>query len=108
VLQLRLEDHAMKQMVDSMVSVCLNTDNRLVSNTTMSKEIAMAVRAFGLSAKQLRDIVVCGIKRSFFAGPYVDATTLCADLYLLACRCLIASPSVICPFWCERIRELTI
>ena len=38
--------------------VCLNTDNRLVSNTNMVKELRMAVNTFGLSPKQLREIVI--------------------------------------------------
>ena len=69
---LKLEEHPFKRMVDSMCAVSINTDNRLVSNTTVSNEIALAVRTFGLSAKQLRDIVLSGMKRSFFPGPYPD------------------------------------
>jgi len=67
---LQLKDHALKKMLEHGVSVTLNTDNRLVSDTTVSLELRKAVDTFDLTPKQLREIVVCGFKRSFFAGPY--------------------------------------
>jgi adenosine deaminase len=69
---LALKDHALRRMVGSRLSVCLNTDNRLVSNTNMVKELRLAVRTFGLSPKQLREIVITGFKRSFYHGPYTE------------------------------------
>lgn len=49
----------------------LNTDNRLVSNTSMPKELAIAASTFDLTPKQMKDIVLGGFKRSFFPQPYV-------------------------------------
>lgn len=69
---LALEDHALRKMVAGRLSVCLNTDNRLVSNTNMVKELKLAVKTFGLSPKQLREIVITGFKRSFYHGPYTE------------------------------------
>ena len=37
-----------------------------MSDTTVTKEYMLAVDAFDLSAKQLKDIVIGGFKRSFF------------------------------------------
>ena len=68
---LKLEDHSIKKMLENGVSITLNTDNRLVSDTNMTKEIRKAVDAFHLSPKQLREIVINGFKRSFYHGPYV-------------------------------------
>ena len=70
--ELALEAHALRKMVGRRLSVCLNTDNRLVSNTNMVKELRMAVNTFGLSPKQLREIVITGFKRSFYHGPYTE------------------------------------
>jgi len=67
---LKLEDHALRLMLSHGVSVTLNTDNRLVSFTTMCDEIAKAVDTFNLTPKQLREIVITGFKRSFFSGTY--------------------------------------
>lgn len=69
---LDLRDHAMKKMLAHGVCVTLNTDNRLVSNTDSVKELRKAIDAFGLSAKQLKEIVINGFKRSFYHGSYVD------------------------------------
>ena len=67
---LRLEDHAMVHMLSHGVSVTLNTDNRLVSFTTVCDELAKAVDTFNLTPKQLRELVITGFKRSFFSGSY--------------------------------------
>lgn len=47
-------------------SLTLNTDNRLVSNTNMPKELGLAASTFDLTPKQMKDIVLGGFKRSFF------------------------------------------
>jgi adenosine deaminase len=59
-------------MLDKKMSVVLCTDNRLVSNTTVSKEIKLAVENFDINAKTLKDIIVYGFKRSFFPGDYSE------------------------------------
>ena len=69
---LDLKDHAISQMLEHNVSFCLNTDNRLMSQTTMSREICLAVSTFDISPKKLRYILVNGFKRAFFLRSYVD------------------------------------
>ena len=51
-------------LIGASVSIC--TDNRLMSDTTVTKEYMLAVTAFDLTAKTLKDIVIGGFKRSFF------------------------------------------
>jgi adenosine deaminase len=68
--ELKLEDHTLRTMIDNGVSLTLNTDNRLVSDTTVIKELTKAVSTFDLSPKQLREIVITGFKRSFYHGEY--------------------------------------
>lgn len=67
-----LRDHPFGKMRQSRLSVTLCTDNRLVSRTTVSREIGLAVKAFGLMPKELGDILVYGFKRSFYPGPYLE------------------------------------
>ena len=67
-----LRDHPFGKMRRSRLSVTLCTDNRLVSRTTVSCEIGLAVKAFGLMPKELGDILVYGFKRSFYPGPYLE------------------------------------
>lgn len=68
----RVEDHPFGRMMADRVSVTLCTDNRLVSNTTVTQEIAQAVDGFNLSADDLRNVIIYGFKRSFFAGTYAE------------------------------------
>eukprot|EP00466_Bigelowiella_natans_P009074 jgi/Bigna1/57641/fgenesh1_pm.22_\ len=65
-----VNNHVFGKMVDRQLSVTLCTDNRLVSNTTIPKEYRLAIDNFGLTLKQLRDITICGFKRSFSPEPY--------------------------------------
>lgn len=71
----RVEDHAFGRMLEEKLSATLCTDNRLMSHTTVSKEIALAVKAFKMDLGQLRNTIVYGFKRSFFPGKYTERRT---------------------------------
>lgn len=45
--------------------VCLCTDNRLMSNTTLTKEMELAVENYGLSLKELEKVSVNAMKSAF-------------------------------------------
>lgn len=62
--------HSLKKMLDHRLSVTFCTDNRLVSNTTVTNEIQLALDNFDITPKQLKNIIVYGFKRSFFHAPY--------------------------------------
>ena len=64
-----LSQHPFREMRKRRLSTTLCTDNRLVSNTTVSNEIQRAVEAFGLTDRELLDILLYGFKRSFFPEP---------------------------------------
>ncbi len=68
----RVEDHPFGRMIHDKLSVTLCTDNRLVSRTTMTREIAQACKAFRISAKDLRNLIIYGFKRSFYPGTYAE------------------------------------
>jgi adenosine deaminase len=67
-----LSRHAFCQMRDARLSTTICTDNRLVSNTTVSREIRLAIEHFGLTSSELRNIIIYGFKRSFYPGSYVE------------------------------------
>jgi adenosine deaminase len=69
-LRRNLARHPFKKMRAARCSVTLCTDNRLVSRTTMTEEVQKAVTAFRLDARALKDVLIYGFKRSFFAGSY--------------------------------------
>lgn len=66
------ENHVYRKMLDSRLSATLCTDNRLISHTSVTQEYDLAVKTFGMSAKEVRSAIIYGFKRSFFAGPYSE------------------------------------
>ncbi|MDA0986586.1 MAG: adenosine deaminase family protein [Bacteroidetes bacterium] len=71
-LENNIKNHALKKMLEARLSISLCTDNRLVSNTTVTNEIKLAVDNFDISPKQLKDILIYGFKRSFYYGSYQE------------------------------------
>ncbi len=64
--------HPLRKMLDQSLSVSICTDNRLVSNTTVTREIMLAVKHLGLNSRELRNVVLAGFKGSFYPGPYTE------------------------------------
>lgn len=67
-----LNGHAFRDMLEKRISTTFCTDNRTVSNTTVSKEIELAVKHFQLTPRDLKHIIIYGFKRSFFPGGYLQ------------------------------------
>jgi len=67
-----LRNHSLGKMLERRLSATLCTDNRLVSNTTVSKEIRLAVDSFDIDPKTLKNMIVYGFKRSFYPGSYTE------------------------------------
>jgi adenosine deaminase len=63
-----LEEHPFRVLFREKFRVTLNTDNRLMSNTTMSKEFAAAEDAYGLSIDDFEKITINAMKSAFL--PY--------------------------------------
>lgn len=64
-----IKDHPIKKMIDMGLSLSICTDNRLISNTTLTDEFLLLTSNINLTRKQLRNIVIAGFKGSFF-NPY--------------------------------------
>jgi adenosine deaminase len=63
-----LEEHPFKIFFQEKFRVTLNTDNRLMSNTTMAQEFAAAAETFGLSLGDFEKITINSMKSAFL--PY--------------------------------------
>ena len=66
-----LAEHSFKLMRKAKLSATFCTDNRTVSQTTVSDEILKAVQAFSITPHELKNFVIYGFKRSFFPGTYL-------------------------------------
>jgi adenosine deaminase len=60
-----MKSHPLKFYFDYGLRVTINTDNRLITNTTMSNELWVAHRELGLSLEDLTTIIVSGFKSAF-------------------------------------------
>ena len=66
----QVEDHPFGRMIREKLSVTLCTDNRLISRTSVTQEIAQACESFQISPAELRNLIIYGFKRSFYPGTY--------------------------------------
>ncbi len=67
-----IKDHPIRLMLESRMALTICTDNRLVSNTTVSNEFGLLLDNFDVPMKRLKDIVAYGFKKGFYFGSYVD------------------------------------
>lgn len=67
-----IKTHKFKDMMDHRMATTICTDNRLVSNTTVTKEYQLATQNFNIPLKRLKDIVAYGYKKNFQFGTYVE------------------------------------
>lgn len=65
-----LSHHPLRQMLDQELSVSICTDNRLMSNTTVTNELLVAIDKLKMTPRELRNVVIAGFKGSFFPGTY--------------------------------------
>ena len=65
-----MSDHPFRKMKELKLSTTICTDNRLVTRTTVSRELQLAADHFALDPKELKNIVIYGFKRSFYPKDY--------------------------------------
>lgn len=61
----KLENHPLKKYYDLGLRVTINTDNRLVSNTTVTDELYLASQLFDMDLRDLSNLIVNGFKSAF-------------------------------------------
>ena len=75
-----LKEHPCGEYFRQGLRVTLNTDNRLMSATTLSEEIALAARAFRFSPYEVKRIILNGFKSAFL--PYPQKARLLREVNL--------------------------
>ena len=60
-----IADHPFKTYLDKNLRVTLNTDNRLMSNTTLTAEYILATETFNLTVDQIHTLIINGFKSTF-------------------------------------------
>ncbi len=79
----QLEDmsqHSLTLMRDLKLSTTICTDNRTVSNTTMTRELKIAVDDIGFTRRDLKSSVIYGFKRSFYPDTYSNKRAYIRDI----------------------------
>jgi adenosine deaminase len=84
-----LRRHPFAEMRRRRLSTTFCTDNRLVSHTSVSHEIARAVEAFALTPQEVRDSLIYGFKRSFYPGTYLEKRAYVRQAINFANRLLV-------------------
>jgi len=69
-----LEQHPFRHLLDLQYRVTLNTDNRLMSATTMTDEFRVAHEVFGCGIRELERVTVNAMKSAFY--PYAERCRL--------------------------------
>ncbi len=69
-------EHPLRKMLDNNLSVSICTDNRLVSRTSVTRELELVCNNLPVTPAQLRNIILAGFKGSFFHGPYSEKRAL--------------------------------
>jgi adenosine deaminase len=60
-----LKSHPLKLYYDLGLRVTINTDNRLITDTTVSRELWLVHTKIGMSFSDVRNIVLAGFKSTF-------------------------------------------
>ncbi|MFJ9243391.1 adenosine deaminase [Streptomyces sp. NPDC101776] len=75
-----IAEHPITALKDLDFRVTLNTDNRLVSGTTMTREMSLLVEEAGWTVEDLRTVTVNALKSAFI--PYDERKALIEDVVL--------------------------
>jgi len=72
------ETHPVDFFVDYGVRVTINTDNRLMSDTTVTKELYLCAKHYGWSLQTIKEIIIAGFKSAFM--PYREKADLTMEV----------------------------
>lgn len=73
-----LASHPLRFYFDYGLRVTINTDNRLITDTTVTKELVLANKVLGFSLEEITTLLISGFKSAFL--PYREKTDLLADI----------------------------
>ena len=73
-----LKYHPLKYYYDQGIRVTINTDNRLMSGTTLTKEFLLANKLFGFKLHDFREMIIMAMKSAFI--PYAERKQLIREI----------------------------
>jgi adenosine deaminase len=74
----KMADHPIRLFFDLGLRVTVNTDNRMVTNTTVSREYQVLHEQLGFSLEEIKELIIMGFKSAFL--PYAIKRSLLADV----------------------------
>jgi adenosine deaminase len=66
-----LAEHSFRRLRKARLSTTICTDNRTISNTTVTRELELAVTHMQLDRHDLKSIIIYGFKRGFLPSTYL-------------------------------------
>lgn len=69
-----LSEHPLPEFIKKGLCITLNTDNRLMTATTLTDEYWLAVETYKLEWKEVKKIILCGFEKAFL--PFDEKTKL--------------------------------
>jgi adenosine deaminase len=72
------ETHPVDFFVDYGLRVTINTDNRLITDTTVTKELHLCHTHYGWNLQTIKEIIIAGFKSAFM--PYREKADLLAEI----------------------------
>lgn len=75
-----IQDHPFRFYLDLGIRVTLNTDNRLISATTLTDEYMLAIDSFNLTVHEVRTLILNGFKSAFL--PHAQKSALIRSVIL--------------------------
>ena len=67
-----VEKHTLGKMIEHDLSVSICTDNRLISDTTVTRELRLVAEHLPMTKREFRKIIIAGFKGSFFPRSYIE------------------------------------
>ena len=89
------ESHPVDFYVDYGLRVTINTDNRLITDTTVSKELWLCHQHYGWPLATIKEIVIAGFKSAFM--PYREKADLLAEISAELATIHPATPTAAAP-----------
>ncbi len=74
----KMSDHPIRLYYDLGLRVTVNTDNRMVTNTTVSREYQVLHEQLNFSLEEIKELIIMGFKSAFL--PYAIKRDLLADV----------------------------
>ena len=73
-----MAEHPIRLFYDLGLRVTVNTDNRMVTNTTMSEEYLHLHEALGFTLEEIKDLIIMGFKSAFL--PYAIKRSMLSEV----------------------------